>query len=105
MIIEERGVTMWPFDRNRISWEWLRLIIISPIVIKSKDLKRAWVSKWKKLRWSKPAENAKPIKPKWLRVERAISFFRSVSNTVFNPAYKDVKTLSKSRIVIKIGLE
>ena len=31
------------------------------------------------------------MKPKWLRVERAMSFFISVSKTLFKPAYRDVK--------------
>jgi len=59
---------------------------MSPIVIKSKDLKRAWVRRWKKANWTNPAEKAKPMKPKWLKVERAISFLRSVSKTAFIPA-------------------
>lgn len=77
---------MLPEDKKRISWLCPKLIIISPIAIKSKDLKRAWLSKWKKDKESKPREKDKPINPKCLRVERAISFLRSFSKIVFNPA-------------------
>jgi hypothetical protein len=59
---------------------------MSPIVINNRDLNKAWTKRWKNLKWSKPAENAIPINPKWLRVERAISFLKSVSNTAFRPA-------------------
>ena len=69
-----------------MSCEWFKLIIISPIVINNKDLKRAWTNKWKKLKDNKPEEKANPINPKCLKVDNAISFFRSVSQIEFKPA-------------------
>jgi hypothetical protein len=33
-----------------------------------------------------------PINPRWLSVDRATSFFRSVSTKALKPAYKVVKT-------------
>ncbi len=82
----EKGVYTDPLDKYRISWLWFILIIISPIVINSKDLNKAWTSKWKNLKWSNPEENDIAIKPKCLSVDKAISFFKSISNTVFIPA-------------------
>lgn len=86
MIKEENGVIKRPEERKRISWAWCIFVMISPIAIKSKDLKRAWTRRWKKEKVSKPKEKESPINPKWLKVERAISFLRSVSKILFNPA-------------------
>jgi hypothetical protein len=60
--------------------------MISPIAMNSKDLNRACVSMWKKPRLIKPLKILRPMNPKWLRVDRAISFLRSVSKIEFNPA-------------------
>lgn len=69
-----------------MSCEWAKHVITSPIAINNKDLKSAWVKRWKKAKWIKPLNKLNPIKPKWLRVERAISFLRSRSKTEFKPA-------------------
>lgn len=86
IIKQENGVYKDPEDRNRISWLWAKLIIISPIVIKRRDLNKAWLNRWKKERLKRPKEKDIPMKPKCLRVERAISFFKSFSKTVLKPA-------------------
>ena len=88
-----------PEERKRISWEWPRLIIISPMDMKSRDLNNAWLRRWKNDNVKKPKEKDIPIKPKWLKVERAISFLRSFSNTVFKPAYKEVNKLKDKRTI------
>jgi hypothetical protein len=80
------GVDTEPEDKKRISWLWPRLIIISPIDINKSDLNKAWDSKWKKESLSKPREKDIPINPKCLKVDRAISFFKSFSKIVFIPA-------------------
>jgi hypothetical protein len=54
--------------------------------MKSKDLNKACVSMWKNANCKRPAEKAIPIKPKWLRVDRAIIFLRSFSKMEFMPA-------------------
>jgi hypothetical protein len=59
---------------------------MSPIAMNSRDLNRAWVSMWKNPRLIRPLKILRPINPKWLRVDRAMSFLRSVSKTEFNPA-------------------
>jgi hypothetical protein len=59
---------------------------MSPIVIKSKDLKRAWLKRWKKESLNSPKKKDMPIKPRCLRVDKAINFFRSFSKIVFIPA-------------------
>lgn len=59
--------------------------MISPIAINNKDLNKAWTNKWKKAKHNKPQEYATPIKAKWERVDKAISFFISTSNTAFIP--------------------
>jgi len=40
----------------------------------------------KKDKYNNPQEKAIPIKPRWDKVDKAINFFISFSNTVFKPA-------------------
>ncbi len=86
IIQDEKGVYKDPEDKKRISWEWKREIMISPIDIKRRDLNKAWANKWKKDNEIKPREKDKEIKPKWLKVDNAINFLRSNSTREFNPA-------------------
>lgn len=69
-----------------MSWEWFKTVIISPIAINKTDLKRAWDNKWKKERKERPKEKDIKIKPRWLKVESAIIFFRSFSKREDRPA-------------------
>jgi hypothetical protein len=59
---------------------------MSPIVINKRDLNRAWTRRWKNLKCNIPEEKAIAIKPKWLNVDKAINFFKSISKIVFIPA-------------------
>ncbi len=84
--IQEKGVNKTPDPKWRISWVWKLKCIISPIHINNKDLKRAWASMCNNDKFKNPQEKAKPIKPKCLKVDKAISFFISTSNKELRPA-------------------
>jgi hypothetical protein len=56
------------------------------MAIKRRDLNSAWERRWKNDRLNKPREKAIQINPRCLSVERAISFFKSLSKIVFKPA-------------------
>lgn len=51
----------------------------------------------------RPEKKAKPINPKCLRVDKAISFFKSTSNTEFSPAKNEVKMLKTAKADITAG--
>lgn len=53
--------------------------MIVPAHTNSKALNRAWVMRWKKAIIGEFNPSAINITPNWLRVERAIIFFRSFS--------------------------
>ena len=68
-----------------------------PKPINNRDLNKACDKRWKNERSTLPSEKAKQIKPRWLRVERATSFFKSGSNKEHKPAYKEVKSPNQNR--------
>lgn len=57
-----------------------------PAHINNIALKNAWESKWKYASTGAPAPIIIIITPNWLKVERAITFFISISNIAAQPA-------------------
>ena len=61
-----------------MSWElkeWIKI----PALRKITDLKNACIIKWKKDNEKRPNPKILIIKPNWLRVDRAITFLKSIS--------------------------
>lgn len=63
----------------RPCWLWELTKIEYPILMNSIDLKKAWVIKWKKPFWNEKAEIAIISRPSWDKVEKATTFFKSLS--------------------------
>lgn len=57
----------------------------------SRALKRAWVIRWKNVRVGIPRPRVDNITPSWLRVDRAIIFFKSDSSIADKPAINIVR--------------
>lgn len=57
-----------------------------PAHINNMALKYAWDTKWKKESDTNPPPKIIIITPNWLRVDRAIIFFMSISNRAARPA-------------------
>lgn len=68
-----------------MSWEFWFPWIMTPAHKKSKALNKACVIKWKKASSGKLIEIANIITPSWLKVDKAIIFFRSYSKKATNP--------------------
>ena len=94
---------------NRLSWLLLVLWIINPAHMNKEDLKRACIIKWKKANKSLPKPKIVNIKPSWLKVLKATTFFKSVSKFAAHPAISIVRTPIIKAIVrilevFKIGI-
>jgi len=85
-----------------------------PAQMNNKDLKIAWVIKWKNPHIFILWERLKIMKPSWLKVERAIIFLKSVSNiplraeknivileivAIINVAFSALKIVLENRII------
>lgn len=78
------------FLNKRLSWLWLLKIIQYPILIKSRALKTAWIIRCRKPTKGLIRQHLVIIKPRCLKVERAITFFRSFSKRANIPANNKV---------------
>lgn len=87
-IIAEDTIGSWgavcEICRRSCAWEnrWISV----PAQIKRRALNSAWVIKWKKARLGRPMAKVEIITPNWLRVDRAIIFFKSHSTIALAPA-------------------
>ena len=88
--VEDMGIIWLILPIVRISWLLFILWIMFPAQIKRSALNKAWTIRWKKAiaGWFSPKVII--IIPSWLRVERAIIFFRSVSVQAERLAIKQV---------------
>ena len=68
----------------------------------SRALNMAWVIKWNRATLGSPILILPIITPNWLRVERAIIFFRSGSIVAASPAINIVKHEVIKRIRLKL---
>lgn len=73
------GIVMDSPPIIRMSWLFCMEWMIVPAHTNSKALNKAWVIRWKKAIMGEFNPNAINIIPNCLRVERAITFFRSFS--------------------------
>lgn len=76
-----------------------------PAAINRRALKRAWVIKWKKAKPGSLIEIVEIITPSWLRVDRAIIFFRSHSARADIPAISMVTEAIKRSVGQNRGKE
>jgi len=86
---------------NRRSWLWEAYKIILPAVINRRALNNAWVRRWNRVRAGTPKARLIIINPNWLNVERAITFFMSISFMADRPAISMVR----EAIIIKNKLK
>lgn len=101
--IEVEVIGMEGLDKpiKRRSWLWEAYKIILPAVIKRSALNSAWVSRWKRVKEGIPSAKLIIIKPNCLNVERAITFFMSISVIADNPAISIVREAIISRKELK----
>jgi len=78
------------FPNKRLSWLWLLMMMQYPILIKSKALKIAWIIRCRKPIKGLIKQHLVIIKPRCLKVERAITFFKSFSKRANIPANNKV---------------
>ena len=97
-IIHIKGEEILKELANRPSCELFKLWIINPAAINKADLNKACIIKCRNARFSLPSPRTVNISPSWLKVDRAITFFRSVSKLATHPAAIMVITPAISNI-------
>jgi len=72
--------------RRRKSWLWLFMLIIIPAQMNNNDLNKAWVDRWKNVKYGIFIPRVIIITPSCLNVLSAMIFFISVSSKANIPA-------------------
>lgn len=75
--------------------KWIKV----PAHKKRRALNRACVTRWKRAIWGRAIAILPTMTPSWLRVERAMIFFKSVSVSAANPDITIVRQAVRPRVM------
>jgi len=98
MQAEVVGAMLLIFPIHSISCLWWHNIMQFPAQINNRDLNRACVTIWKNAKLGRFKPSLAIIIPSWLKVDKAIIFFMSVSVVALNPAINIVVVEINSKI-------
>lgn len=97
-----KGELFKKFELLRNSCLLSPLWINKPEHINKEALNKACETKWKKPKTTNPKEIDLIIKPNWLKVDRAITFFKSHSKLAITPAKIKVNKATTNKVPLKI---